>query len=327
MKLLLGTLLLLAAPPSARGSDFSAAAVGTTGSEFLTIDAGARGAGMGGAYTAVVGDATSMYWNPAGLTRVPRTSAAYMHHRYVADITFNYLAWARRVSDLSVVGASLRQMDAGDIPGTDISGNSVGSFRPRSYAFEAGYGQMIPDLADFEREVSLGVALRFLRSEMVAEANGYAGDVGIQAYYDNAYFPSRFGAVIQNFGRGQRFDRVRDALPFRARLGASTSPNRRLLVSAEAVFPAADEPHGAVGAEFALEPDRDLKAFLRGGIDSLVLTRGLDGFRGPTLGLGLSMLDFTLDYAFAPMGILGEAHRISIGLNLSPKGSRKPRRR
>ena len=35
--------------------------------EFLAIGVGARALGMGSAYTAVVNDVTSGYWNPAGL--------------------------------------------------------------------------------------------------------------------------------------------------------------------------------------------------------------------------------------------------------------------
>lgn len=42
---------------------------------FLEIPAGARGAGMGGAYSAVANDATAFYWNPAGLALVSRHEA------------------------------------------------------------------------------------------------------------------------------------------------------------------------------------------------------------------------------------------------------------
>ena len=38
--------------------------------EFLAIGVGARALGMSGAQAAVVDDATSGFWNPAGLTRV-----------------------------------------------------------------------------------------------------------------------------------------------------------------------------------------------------------------------------------------------------------------
>ena len=47
--------------------------------EFLTLGAGARAIGMGGAYSALADDASAAYWNPAGLAQVDRTQAAFMH--------------------------------------------------------------------------------------------------------------------------------------------------------------------------------------------------------------------------------------------------------
>jgi len=42
---------------------------GTAAVTFLKIGVGARGASMGGAYTAMATDASATYWNPAGLVQ------------------------------------------------------------------------------------------------------------------------------------------------------------------------------------------------------------------------------------------------------------------
>lgn len=47
--------------------------------EFLSLGVGARGLGMGGAYVAVVDDATSGWWNPAGVARLASREAVFMH--------------------------------------------------------------------------------------------------------------------------------------------------------------------------------------------------------------------------------------------------------
>jgi len=55
--------------------------------EFLNIGAGARGLSMGGAQVASTQDATSGYWNPAGLTGVKNDpSLSLMHAEYFAGI-------------------------------------------------------------------------------------------------------------------------------------------------------------------------------------------------------------------------------------------------
>lgn len=317
---------VLLAVPAAAG-DFTSDAAGTTGSEFLTIDAGARGIAMGGAYTAVANDATSLYWNPAGLSQVARMSAAYMYNRYVADIAFNYFAYAQRLNDTSVLGGAVRYMDGGTETNTDVNGLSVGQFRPRSYVYELGYGQYIADLADFEREISLGVTGRFLHSDMIARADGFAGDLGLQAHYYDAYYPHHFGIVFQNVGQGQKFDDVRDTLPFRARLGGSIQWNRHFLTSIEAVAPLSNQPYGVLGGEWTLEADRRLKTFLRAGFDSQQVSNGLESFRAATFGVGVQAGDFALDYALVPLGNLGDTHRFSVSFNLAPKGSRRYRQR
>lgn len=47
--------------------------------EFMKIPVGARAVGMGGAFTAVSDDATSPYWNPAGMVYLPYREAFLQH--------------------------------------------------------------------------------------------------------------------------------------------------------------------------------------------------------------------------------------------------------
>src|SRR5580765_1095305 len=47
--------------------------------EFLKIAVGARAVGMGGAFSAVADDATSPFWNPAGMVYLPYKEAFLQH--------------------------------------------------------------------------------------------------------------------------------------------------------------------------------------------------------------------------------------------------------
>ncbi len=52
--------------------------------EFMKIPVGARAIGMGGAFSAVSDDATSPYWNPAGMVYLPYREAFLGFGRAVA---------------------------------------------------------------------------------------------------------------------------------------------------------------------------------------------------------------------------------------------------
>lgn len=318
-------LLCLAGPAAA--ADFSRQAVGTTGSEFLLFDQGARGIALGGAYTAVTDDANSLYWNPAGLSRVPRFSAALMYSRYVADVVYHSGSFARRVSDESVLAAGWRFRDIGDIEHTDLSGARLGSFHPRDYVVEAGWGQSILDMSDSEVDISMGIAGRMIHSDYLEHGTGYGGDIGIQSRFYTGPYAYDVGFVAQNLGQGQKFDKTRDTLPFRARLGGAVYPSRSFMISAEAVMPSNNVVHGAAGMEYTLAIDRNIKAAVRGGFNTLTL-QSLGGASSASGGMGLKVGDLSFDYAFVPFGVLGEAvHRLSISYNLPAKVSSRRRAR
>jgi hypothetical protein len=315
--------LLLAGPLPSRAMDFSSSAIGTGGAEFLNLDVGPRGIAMGGAISAVTSDVFSLYWNPAGLNNIPRASAGAMHNEYLAGIRMQYAGYAQRITDLAVLGAAVRYLDAGEIDNTDVNGTVMGRFRPRNYVYEIGWAEQITDLADAERDVAIGVTARWIQSDLVAHANGIAGDVGMQASYPEAARPYFFSLVAQNLGRGQKFDKVRDRLPFRGRVGAAIYPAPFALLSLEAVLPVSNTPYGAVGAELSMDAPSDVKGFLRAGYNTLDQFGGLDGLRGVSFGIGMKIIDLSIDYAFVPYGILGQTHRVSVGWNLPAKHSRR----
>jgi Type IX secretion system protein PorV len=320
-------LAALAAAPAA-AVDFSRAAAGTAGSDFLLLDEGARGIAMGGAMSAITDDATSLYWNPAGLYHVPRLSASFMHSQYVADITYDDISYAQRVNDASVFGLGVRYMDGGAITQTNIDAQNTGTFHPRTYVLEAGWGEQIYDLSDSDMDVAMGVTGKMIRTDLgLASANGYAADFGVQSRFYTAELPYDVSLVIQNVGSGQKFDQVRDTMPMRLRFGGGVQPLKGLTLALEGLMPIDDAPYAAAGAEYAADVEPGVKAAARLGLDSQ--TYQSLGFASMlSFGVGLTLGDFSFDYAFQPMGVLGvAAHRISLSYNLPAKTSRRYRER
>jgi hypothetical protein len=103
-------LLLLCAASAASGAKYAG--------EFLSVGAGARGLGMGGAFCAVADDATAGYWNPAGLEAILGQQALFMHcERFGGLVRYDYLGYGRS-DGTTGLGASLFRTDVGDIANT-----------------------------------------------------------------------------------------------------------------------------------------------------------------------------------------------------------------
>ncbi|HPD34221.1 MAG TPA: hypothetical protein PKV40_07755, partial [Candidatus Kapabacteria bacterium] len=65
--------------------------VGIAGSQFLKIPIGARGSGMS-AFSSVVNDLSSIYWNPAGLAYQHGLAAEFSYLQWFAGYTHNFAA-------------------------------------------------------------------------------------------------------------------------------------------------------------------------------------------------------------------------------------------
>src|SRR5258708_542635 len=96
---------------------------GTSGGQFLRIGAGARGPGMGGAFSPVADDATAIYWNPAGLATLEKKEVSLGYNAYFKDTAAQFLGYSHPMSKGTLgVGASLfgvknidkRSITAGD---------------------------------------------------------------------------------------------------------------------------------------------------------------------------------------------------------------------
>ena len=122
--------------------------------EFLSIGVGARALGMSNSNIASVNDATSGYWNPAGLSGIKTNlEIAGMHSEYFAGIAkYEYFGAATRIDSSSVMGASFIRFGVDNIPNTteliDAQGNvdydRITTFSAADYAFLFSYARTFP---------------------------------------------------------------------------------------------------------------------------------------------------------------------------------------
>ena len=83
---------------------------GTTAAQFLKIGVDPRGSSMGNAFTAMSGDISSMYWNPAGLASIGKMETIFVNANWLAGINFNFTAIALNLGQNGVIGFSMTNL-------------------------------------------------------------------------------------------------------------------------------------------------------------------------------------------------------------------------
>lgn len=226
-------LAISASQVNAQGSQIN---VVTTAVPFLRISPDARAGGMGEVGIATAPDANSSFWNLAktsfntspaavGLTYTPWLKRLGLNDVYLATVAGYY-----KLDDQQAVAASLRYFSLGDIQFTDNSGNNLQTYRPREFAFDAGYTRKLSD------NIGLGLALRYINSSLAkgdAAGTGTNYKAGSSVAADISFFYKssnennegwNFGAVLSNLGTkiGYTSDATqKDYIPANLGLGAA----------------------------------------------------------------------------------------------------------
>ncbi|MDQ6889014.1 MAG: type IX secretion system outer membrane channel protein PorV [Bacteroidota bacterium] len=140
----------------------------TTAVPFLRISPDARSGGMGDVGIATTPDANSSFWNQAKIPfAVSKSSIAVTYTPWLKGLDLNdvylaSLAGYYKLDDLQAISASLRYFSLGNIQFTDNLGNDLQTYRPREFAFDAGYSRKLSD------KLGIGIALRYINSNLAS---------------------------------------------------------------------------------------------------------------------------------------------------------------
>lgn len=176
------------------GTGFAVTKTGTTAAKFLSIGAGSKAISMGGAFTAVADDASAMYWNPAGISRIKSPEFLVNHTKWVADISFNYLGYVQPLQNgaafgLNVTAVTMNEMDVTAYGSDEFTGETFGAGQ---YALGVSYGMQLTD------RFSIGANGKYINEHISNEkASSIAIDIG--TLFDTPY-GFRLGTSISNFG-------------------------------------------------------------------------------------------------------------------------------
>ncbi len=304
--------------------------------DFLTFGTGARPLGMGNAFTAIADEASTTYYNPAGIAQLTHHEFNFMHATLADLAAYDVASYIYPFSKKMTFGISWLRVGVDDIPITGIPVTSraigpnnrpyvIGTFSNTSNAILLSGARNLTTLPS-NITIDLGASLKLLYIDTYRSTNAVGGgtDLGILARTN----PDRstafsIGIVASDFLTTKLYwntppenegetPHTETLLP-RLKLGIAYHQklavfNSRLTLAADVDTRNDYEFH--TGAEYVL-------------FELLALRCGLDGRNGTsremyfTAGAGLQLrfvtgAAFHVDYAYQRQPDLGISNRLSL---------------
>jgi len=278
------------------------------------LGAGVRALGMGEAFVGLADDEQASFYNPAGLAYLKRIELNTTYERRFG--ASDYLAL---LGALSHLGADLLYFSFGPVEQRTEGDEVVGTFGYLNIALAASGGLALSELPlPFTRDLdflAFGGRLKFLGVSTIegGSGSGLAIDWALLLRAQGPIFVPieevRAGLILENLiglGVGYEGGRV-EPWPLKLKLGLSARPLSELVLALDLGMPF--EFH--IGGEFGLAPAPGLpKIFLR--LGSFV-REGIFSF---TVGFGLQVQFFQIDYAFISHPQLPGSHKLAVSVHI-----------
>lgn len=316
---------------------FAQSKTGTTIGQFLKIEPSSRVVGIGNAGTSLSGEISNVFYNPASLGRLQGTDIQFTFNKWLADISYNYIAAGLNVEGVGTFALVGTLLNSGEMDVTTVE-NPLGTgerFKVNNLALGLGYGLMLTD------RVSVGMQINYINETIWHSSLSTFGlNFGVQ--YQVTEGGLTLGASMSNFGSSAAYDGRdlylnydfdvkkygdNDKLPaelqtndfnlptlFRAGISYifNFSEDYNMLLAADAVHPNDNNQYVNLGSEINL-----LKIFsIRAGYRNLFMDN-LEG--GLVLGGGVQTNfggsnNIRFDYAYADYGRLADTHRLTLSV-------------
>ncbi len=287
-------------------NSFTDDARGLSAAQFLKVPPSARFSALGGTGL-TLGGPDSFFLNPAGTCAngpgARGVSASY--ESLLEGTSRTGLAYSRG-TPAGIFSAGLLYNNAS--PGLeklDGAGGGSGSITAYDAAFGAGWARRL-SWADF------GFNLKYIKSRLAdEEGSGAALDAGL--VFKNARASgTEFAVAARNLGPPFKLGSEKAPLPLELGCGLKWKYSPDFNIYMEGRLPSDHAPYLAFAGEWFLPYARLSGLFLRAGLNFKNYSD--HGFMGSfSGGFGFKLGGFLLDYAFAPYGELGAAHRMTAG--------------
>jgi hypothetical protein len=286
--------------------------------DFLRLDASARTAAMGGSFVSMKDDPNVIFYNPASLATVthPQISFSYLDH--LMDVNSGTASFAQSVEGIGNIGAGITYIDYGSFDKTDGSGNTLGTFGAQELALVAGIATAVDD------NTYIGGNIKYIYSS-ISEYRSSALAIDAGVLYEIPSQNITLGASILSLGKQlQTYDGVNESLPLDLAIGITKKPehlpayiNLNFHRLNQTVDNFLDRFRSfTVGVEFLASTSLRLRAGYNNEQHKDLATGTSAGLSGISLGAGLLVRSYRIDYAYSSYGKIGGLNRFSVAINL-----------
>lgn len=330
--------MLLALATTANTQSFSGLSkTGMTAATFLSIEVGPRAKSMGGAFVGLSDDVSALYWNPAGIAKLPQNALLFSHSEWLAGVNFDFAGICIPLGNLGTIGASITSVsvpemkvrtvfqpegtgeffDAGDIAmGLSYARYLTDRF---SVGFNVKYiSEKIYNMSASTVAVDFGTLFRTNFNNMVIGFSicNFGGDLrlaGDDARVEVDVSPDEFGNNDRIFAN---LETEKFQLPLTFRVGVAMdlikSQYNHVTIAVDAIVPNDNNQYINIGGEYIFNNFLALRA----GYRSLFLDNSEEGM---TFGGGLMQTVFgktklQLDYAYGDFGLLENIQEFSLSI-------------
>lgn len=307
--------------------------------DFMAIGGGVRAISMGGAFSAVADDANAIYWNTSGIGQIKEGQVFAMHAFLYDDLaSYDNVVYCQPLPNDATIGVNWTRLTVDDIPyfaesylyGTNVDqrvanpafhlpGEPESSFKSTDDLFQLGFSKHIHFDIDlgwkfFEMpfDVYAGGNLKFIRRKLYNNiGTGTGFDLSLLFATDLSYIFNadylgkiKYGVNFMDLGGtdikwDSRSDRVDEVL-MNTKMGVAieqplTFIKSALILALDQDFVYDEQVH--YGAEF----NYDQRVAVRVGYTD----------ENYSTGLGLSIYNFKIDYAFVTNN-LGNTNRVGL---------------
>jgi hypothetical protein len=270
---------------------------------------------MGGAYTAIGTDASSLFWNPAGAAQMStQRSISIDQSQWVADFQISSFAGVWQVGGIHHFGISALALYA---PPMEVTTE----YRPDGTGEYFNYGDMLLGLTYALRmtdRFSFGLTTKLV-DEQLADLHMRSVLLDLGTYYRTGYNDLRFAVAFLNFGMPAKPSGVylnQDSVE--THYEAFAPPTTfRLGVANEWLQSDFHELTSTIQLNHPVDNVESITVALEYGLANLLFARGGitpgDEVSPWAFGLGVKWAGFTFDYSYADMTDLSSSEHFTLG--------------